>query len=129
MTMGALQRSALDRAQRLRAIPTLGGASHHLEEAAQTLAVDMDLDVVAQDGRGVVECRVDFAELTAQVLRQASLVERASQIGYLRRRHGVGDVVDSRPGTREALLDALGCQAEGFHQLDRAAAAVAEGGV
>ena len=48
-------RSDLDGAQRLRAIPTLGGASHHREEAAQTLVLDMDLDVVAQGGGGVVE--------------------------------------------------------------------------
>jgi D-xylose transport system substrate-binding protein len=65
---------------------------------------------------------VDCTELSAQVLRQTSLVERASQAGYLRRRHGVGDVVDSRPGTREALLDALGRQADGFDRVDRAAA-------
>ena len=38
-------------------------------------------------------------------------------------------MLDSRPGTGEALLDVLGRQAEDFHQLDRAAAAVAKGGV
>ena len=88
-----------------------------------------DTNVVAQGGGGVVESRLDSAEPRAQVLRQTSLVERASQIGYLRRRHDVGDVVDPRPGTGEALLDALGRQADGFDQLDRAAAAGAEGGV
>jgi len=36
---------------------------------AQSLAVDVDLDVVAQRGGGVVEGDVDFAELGAEVLR------------------------------------------------------------
>src|ERR671922_239730 len=123
------QRSGLYRAQRFRAIPTLSGAPHHREEVVQTLVVGMDLDVVAQGGGGIVESGLDFAEPSAQVLRQTSLVERASQIDYLRRRHDVGDVLDSRPGSGEAFLDALGRQAYGFDQLDRAVAAVAEGRV
>jgi hypothetical protein len=76
-----------------------------------------------------VKCRFHFAELRAQVLRQTSLVERASQVGHIRRRHDVGDVVDSRLGTGEACGDALGRQADRFHQLDRAAAEIAKGGV
>ena len=65
--------------------------------------------------------------LPSQVLRwQTSLVERPSQIDYLRRQHDVGDVLDSRPGSGEAFLDALGRQPYGFDQLDRAVAAVAE---
>src|ERR671922_649188 len=123
------QRSGLYRAQRFRAIPTLSGAPHHREEVVQTLVVGMDLDVVAQGGGGIVESGLDLAEPSAQVLRQTSLVERASQIDYLRRRHDVGDVLDSRPGSGEAFLDALGRHAYGFDQLDRAVAAVAEGRV
>jgi hypothetical protein len=38
-------------------------------------------------------------------------------------------VVDSRPATGEAVLDALGRQADRFDELDRAAAAVAKGGI
>src|SRR3954452_5721915 len=60
------------------------------------------------------------------MLRQASLVERASHMDYLRRRRDVGHVLDSRPGSGEALLDALGRQAYGFDQLDRGVAAGAE---
>jgi hypothetical protein len=51
------------------------------EEVVESLVVDMDLDVVAQGRGGVVKSRFDFAELRAQVLRQTSLVERASQVG------------------------------------------------
>src|SRR3712207_1693023 len=58
-------RSALDRAQRFRSVPTLGGVAHHPEEAAQGLVVGMDLDVVAEGGRGVVESAGDLAELRA----------------------------------------------------------------
>src|SRR5215211_4219913 len=86
----------------------------------------MDLDVVAQGGGGIVESGLDFTEPSAQVLRQTSLVERVSQIDYLRRWHDVGDVLESRPGSGEAFLDALGRQAYGFDQLDCAVAAVAE---
>jgi hypothetical protein len=89
----------------------------------------MDLDVVAQGRGGVVKSRFDFAELRAQVLRQTSLVERASQVGHRRRRHDVADVMDSRAGAGEAPLDALRRQADDFDQLDRAAVAGAEGGV
>jgi hypothetical protein len=89
----------------------------------------VDLDVVPQQGGGVVKGVLGFAELSAQVLRQASLVERAPQVGYLRPRHGVGDVVNSRPGDREALLDTLGRHVDDLHQLDRTSAAEAEGRV
>src|SRR4051812_10294183 len=107
-----MQRSALDRAERSRAIPTLGSAADHREEVAEPLIVDMDLDVVAQGRGGVVEGRFDFAELRAQILRHTSLVERASQVGYFRRRHDVADVLDSRAGAGEAALDALRRQAD-----------------
>ena len=63
------RRSALYRAQRVRAVPALGGGADHGEDVAQALAVDMDLQVVAQDGGGVVEGVVDFAGASAQVLR------------------------------------------------------------
>jgi len=78
---------------------------------------------------GVVKRRFDFAQPRAQVLRHTSLVERASQVGYLGRRHDVADVLDSRPGAGEAALDALRRQVDDFDQLDRAAVAGAEGGV
>lgn len=52
-----------------RPVPTLGALAHHLEKVAQSLAVDVDLDVVAQRGGRVVEGDVDFAELGAEVLR------------------------------------------------------------
>jgi hypothetical protein len=58
--------------------PSVGVPPHHPEEVAQAFAVDVDLDVVAQGGGGVVKSRFEFAELTAQVFRQTSLVERAS---------------------------------------------------
>jgi hypothetical protein len=34
--------------KRFRPVPTLGALAHHLEKVAQSLAVDVDLDVVAQ---------------------------------------------------------------------------------
>ena len=77
-----MQRSALDWAQRFRAIPTLGSAAHHREEVVESLIVAMDLDVVAQGRGGVVKSRFDFAELRAQVLRQTSLVERVDMDNY-----------------------------------------------
>jgi hypothetical protein len=89
----------------------------------------MDLDVMAKDGGGVVESGHGPAELRAQVLPQAPLVERASQFDHVVRGHDIADVVDSRPGSGEGLFDALGREAEGLHQLDRTVAAVAEGGV
>jgi hypothetical protein len=55
--------------KRFRPVPTLGALAHHLEKVAQSLAVDVDLDVVAQRGGRVVEGDVDFAELGAEVLR------------------------------------------------------------
>jgi hypothetical protein len=124
-----MQRSALHWAQRFRAIPTLGSAAHNRKEIVEPLIVDMDLDVVAQGRGGVVKSRFDFAELRAQVLRQTSLVERASQVGHLRRRHDLANVLDSRAAAGEAPLDALRRQADDFDQLDRAAVAGAEGGV
>jgi hypothetical protein len=55
--------------KRFRPVPTLGALAHHVEKVAQSLAVDVDLDVVAQRGGRVVEGDVDFAELGAEVLR------------------------------------------------------------
>ena len=55
--------------KRFRPVPTLGALAHHLEKVAQSLAVDVDLDVVAQRGGRVVEADVDFAELGAEVRR------------------------------------------------------------
>jgi len=95
----------------------------------QTLIVGMDLDVVAQDGGGIMKGGLGTTEPCAQVLRQASLVERGSQLDDLRRRDDVGDVLDSRPGSGEALPDPLGRQAHGRDELDRAVTAGAEGRV
>lgn len=55
--------------KRFRPVPTLGALAHHLEKVAQSLAVDVDLDVVAQRGGRVVEGDVECAELGAEVLR------------------------------------------------------------
>ena len=55
--------------KRFRPVPTLGALAHHLEKVVQSLAVDVDLDVVAQRGGRVVEGDVEFAELGAEVLR------------------------------------------------------------
>jgi hypothetical protein len=54
--------------KRFRPVPTLGALAHHLEEVAQCLAVDVDLDVVAQRSGRVVEGDIEFAELGAEVL-------------------------------------------------------------
>jgi hypothetical protein len=57
-----------DGTKRFRPVPTLGALAHHLEEVAQSLAVDVDLDVVAQRRGRVVESCLDLAELSAEVL-------------------------------------------------------------
>jgi hypothetical protein len=57
-----------DGTKRFRPVPTLGALAHDQEKVAQSLAVDVDLDVVAQRGGCVVEGDVDFAELGAEVL-------------------------------------------------------------
>jgi hypothetical protein len=89
----------------------------------------MDLEIVAEHGRGIVQGDLVPAELSAQVLRQTPFVERGSHLRHVRRRHDVADVLDSRPGRGESLLDALGRKTEGLHQLDRPVAAAPEGGV
>ena len=69
ISLGAVSESGGGGTKRFRPVPTLGALAHHLEEVAQSLAVDVDLDVVAQRGRRVVEGDVDSAKLGAEVLR------------------------------------------------------------
>jgi hypothetical protein len=78
-------------------------AAHHREEIVESLIVAMDLDVMAQGRGGVVKSRFDSAELRAQVLRQTSLVERASQAGHF-------DQLDRAAiaGAERGVVDELG---------------------
>ena len=69
LTEAASVRLGRGGAKRIRPVPTLGTIAHQLEEAAQSLAVDVDLDVVAQRVGRIVKGDVELAEPGAEVLR------------------------------------------------------------